>query len=213
MTESKASAVLEVLAKKYPETLDDPSRSDPFHTLIGCILSQRTRDSNSEKAAETLFSRASKPSDIIRLKREELHDLIRCSGFYRQKAKYIRETCRELIERHDGFVPNERDKLLTLPGVGPKTADLVLSHCFGKQFLPVDVHVSRVSRRLGLAPMEAGPEEVQSSLHKLLPPDKYLFYDRSILRVGKEYCRKTDPLCGECPLRGCCDYGKPSKGI
>jgi endonuclease-3 len=213
VTESKASAVLEVLAENYPETRDDPSRSDPFHTLIRCILSQRTRDSNSEKAAETLFSRVSKPSDINRLNREELQDLIRCSGFYRQKAKYIREVCRELMDRHDSVIPNERNELLTLPGVGPKTADIVLSRCFGEQVLPVDVHVSRVSRRLGFAPMEAGPEEVQSSLHKLLPPDRYLFYDRSMVRLGKEYCRKTDPLCGECPLRGCCDYGKPSTGI
>lgn len=206
--ESKASAVIEIMAEKYPEMLENPSRSDPFHTLIGCILSQRTRDSNSEKAAETLFSHASKPIDVTRLDREELHDLIRCSGFYRQKAKYIRETCRELMEPHDGVVPNEKDKLLTLPGVGPKTADIVLSHCFGKQVIPVDVHVSRVSRRLGLAPMEASPEEVQSSLHDLIPQSRYMFYDRSIVRLGKEYCKKSNPLCGECPLRDYCDYGK-----
>jgi len=211
--ESKASAVLDKLVDAYPKMLENPSRSDPFHTLIGCILSQRTRDSNSEKAAETLFSQASTPSDITRLNREELHDLIRCSGFYRQKARYIRETCRELMERHDGVVPNEKDTLLTLPGVGPKTADIVLSHCFDEAVIPVDVHVSRVSRRLGLAPKGASPEEVQRSLHRLIPPDKYLFYDRSIVRLGKEYCRKSNPLCGECPLRGCCEYGKPSTGI
>jgi endonuclease-3 len=142
----------------------------------------------------------------MRLSQEELHELIRCSGFYRQKAEYIRGTCRELMERHGGVVPNEKDVLLTLPGVGPKTADIVLTHCFGEEAIPVDVHVSRVSRRLGLAPMDAGPEEVQSSLHKLIPRDKYLFYDRSIVRLGKEYCRKTSPLCGGCPLRGLCDY-------
>lgn len=211
--ESKASTVLDKLVDAYPNMLENPSRSDPFHTLIGCILSQRTRDSNSEKAAETLFSHASTPSDITRLNREELHDLIRCSGFYHQKARYIRETCRELMERHDGIVPNEKDTLLTLPGVGPKTADIVLSHCFDEAVIPVDVHVSRVSRRLGLAPKEASPEEVQSSLHRLIPPDKYLFYDRSTVRLGKEHCRKSNPLCGECPLRGCCDYSKPSTGI
>ncbi len=188
--------------------LENPPRSDPFRTLIGCILSHRTRDSNSEKAAETLFSHASTPSDVMKLQREELRDLIRCSGFYRQKANYIRETCRALMERHDGVVPNEKEALLELPGVGPKTADIVLSHCFGEDAIPVDVHVSRVSRRLGLAPMEAGPEEVQGSLHRLIPPDKYLFYDRSMVRLGKEYCRKSNPLCGECPLRDCCDHSK-----
>jgi endonuclease-3 len=198
--------VIEILVDAYPNMLENPSRRNSFRTLIGCILSHRTRDNNSEKAAETLFSRASTPNDITKLDHEELHDLIRCSGFYRQKAKYIRETCRALMERHDGEVPNEKETLLTFPGVGPKTADIVLSYCFGEDVIPVDVHVSRVSRRLGLAPMEAGPEEVQSSLHKLIPRGKYLFYDRSIVRLGKEYCRKSDPLCGECPLSDRCDY-------
>ncbi len=204
--ESKASAVLEILANAYPDLVETPPRGDPFRTLIGCILSQRTRDSNSEKAAETLFSHASTPRDIAMLDQEELRDLIRCSGFYRQKARYIRETCNLLVERHDGDVPEEKETLLRLPGVGPKTADIVLSYCFDDVVIPVDVHVSRVSRRLGLAPMEAGPEEVQRSLHGLIPKDKFLFYDRSIVRLGKEYCRKSNLLCGECPLRGCCDY-------
>jgi len=196
------------MSEAYPDLLETPSRHDPFRTLVGCILSQRTRDSNSERAAEMLFSRASTPGDILGLCREELHDLIRCSGFYRQKADHITETCRALMERHDGDVPRDRETLLTLPGVGPKTADIVLTHCFGEEAIPVDVHVSRVSRRLGLAPMDASPEETQSSLHTLIPRDKYLFYDRSIVRLGKEYCRKTKPLCGDCPLRDCCDYQK-----
>ena len=204
----KVSAVIDKLTEAYPKPLDAPSRHDPFRTLVGCILSQRTRDSNSERAAETLFSRASTPSDVLGLSREELHDLIRCSGFYRQKAKHIRGTCRALMERHDGEVPRNRETLLTLPGVGPKTADIMLTHCFGEAAIPVDVHVSRVSKRLGLAPINASPEETQSILHTLIPRDKYLFYDRSTVRLGKEFCRKTKPLCGECPLNDCCDYRK-----
>jgi endonuclease-3 len=204
----KVSAVIDRLTEAYPEPLYAPSKHDPFRTLVGCILSQRTRDSNSERAAETLFSQASTPSDILRLRREELHDLIRCSGFYRQKAEHIMGTCRALMERHDGDVPRDRETLLTLPGVGPKTADIVLTHCFDEAAIPVDIHVSRVSRRLGLAPMNASPEEIQSILHTLIPRDKYLFYDRSIVRLGKDYCRKTSPLCGECPLRDCCDHQK-----
>ena len=204
----KVSAVIDRLTEAYPKPLDTSTRHDPFRTLVGCILSQRTRDRNSERAAETLFSRASTPSDILGLSREELHDLIRCSGFYRQKAEHITGTCRALIERHDGDVPRDRETLLTLPGVGPKTADIVLTHCFGEAAIPVDVHVSRVSKRLGLAPINASLEETQSILHKLIPRDKYTFYDRSIVRLGKDYCRKTRPLCGDCPLRYCCDYRK-----
>lgn len=208
----KASRVLELLNEKYPQ-VSAPSRGDPFRTLIGCILSHRTRDDNAERAANTLFSRVSTPGDIMELHIEELHDLIRCSGFYRQKARYIKETCRELMELHDGHVPNEKEKLLALPGVGLKTADIVLSHCFGEETIPVDVHVSRVSRRLGLAPMHGDPDEVQRSLHSLIPRNKCRLYDRSIIRLGKEYCRKTKPLCSECPLRECCEYSKPSRGI
>jgi len=204
----KVSAVIDRLTEAYPEPLDMPSKNDPFRTLVGCILSQRTRDSNSERAAETLFSRASTPSGILRLRREELHDLIRCSGFYRQKAEHIMGTCRALMERHNGDVPRDRDTLLTLPGVGPKTADIVLTHCFDEAAIPVDVHVSRVSRRLGLAPMNSSPEEIQSILHSLIPRDKCLFYDRSIVRLGKDYCKNTRPLCGECPLRDFCDHHK-----
>ena len=204
----KVSALIDILTKAYPKLLDAPLRQDPFRTLVGCILSQRTRDSNSERAAETLFSRASTPSDILGLSREELHDLIRCSGFYRQKAEHIRGTCRALMERHDGEVPRDRETLVTLPGVGPKTADIVLTHGFGEVAIPVDVHVSRVSRRLGLTPMNASQEEIQSILHMLIPRDKYLFYDRSVVCLGKEHCRKTKPLCGVCPLRDYCDYRK-----
>lgn len=204
----KVSAVIDKLTEAYPKLLDAPSRQDPFRTLVGCILSQRTRDSNSERAAETLFSRASTPSDILRLRREELYDLIRCSGFYRQKAEHIMGTCRALMEFHDGEVPSDRETLVTLPGVGPKTVDIVLTHCFGEAAIPVDVHVSRVSKRLGLAPMNASPEEIQSILHTLIQRDRYLFYDRSIVRLGKNYCRKTKPLCCVCPLRDCCDYQK-----
>jgi endonuclease-3 len=204
----KVSALIDKLTEAYPKQLDAQSRYDPFRTLVRCILSQRTRDNNSERAAEALFSRASTPSDILGLSREELHDLIRCSGFYRQKAEHIRGTCRALMERHDGEVPRDRETLLALPGVGPKTADIVLTHCFGETAIPVDVHVSRVSRRLGLAPMNASPEETQSILHTLIPWDKYLFYDRSVVRLGKEFCRKTKPLCGECPLNDCCDHQK-----
>ncbi len=112
------------------------------------------------------------------------------------------------MERYEGVVPRDRETLRTLPGIGPKTADIVLTHCFGDEAIPVDIHVSRVSRRLGLASMGASPELVQSTLHTLIPRGNYLFYDRSIVRLGKEYCRKTNPLCGECPLRDCCEYQK-----
>jgi endonuclease-3 len=204
--DSKVNAVIDKLAEAYPNLLKKPSRRDPFRTLVASILSQRTKDINSKKALDLLFAQVSTPSDILRLRKEELYALIQCSGFYRQKADYIMGTCRELIERFEGDVPCDRDSLLSLPGVGPKTADIVLTHCFGMAAIPVDVHVSRVSKRLGLAPMDSSPEEVQTILHSLIKRDKYLFYDRSILRLGKKHCKATKPLCYECPLKNFCDY-------
>lgn len=203
--------ILQALKEAYPDTDPEPSTEDPFKTLIGCILSQRTRDSNSEKAAESLFNVASTPEEILSLSREELEKLVRSSGFYRQKARHIAETCRGLVETHGGEVPEDRESLLQLPGVGPKTADIVLSHSFNVRTVPVDVHVWRVTRRLGLTPIDADHEEVKMVLERIVPDNHKLFYDRATLRIGKEYCRKTGPRCGPCPLGHHCGY-RASRG-
>ncbi|MBN2334062.1 endonuclease III [Candidatus Bathyarchaeota archaeon] len=208
--EQRVNAILKALIENYPELTTEPQRHDPFRTLIGCILSQRTRDLNSEKAGDNLFGTASTLEEVAELDEDTLHELIRCSGFYRQKARHITGTCRALLERHGGEVPETREELLTLPGVGPKTADIVLAYGFGDPAIPVDVHVSRVSRRLGLTPQDANPEEVQKSLHNIIPRAHWTFYDRSIVRLGKEYCRKTNPRCGACPLKESCEYRKKS---
>ena len=204
--------VLQAMKETYPDTDPEPSAENPFKTLIGCILSQRTRDANSEKAAESLFNAASTPEQVLRLSRDELEELVRPSGFYRQKARHIAETCRCLMEAHGGEVPGDRDSLLRLPGVGPKTADVVLSHGFNVATVPVDVHVWRVTRRLGLAPMGADHEEVRRALEEMVPDDQKLLYDRAALRIGKEYCRRTGPRCGPCPLGPLCGY-RASRGL
>jgi len=198
--------ILQTLKDAYPDTDPEPSNNDPFKTLISCILSQRTRDTNSEKATDSLFKAASTPEEILRLRQDELEELVRSSGFYRQKARHIAETCRDLVETHGGGVPSDRESLLRLPGVGPKTADIVLSYSFNVRTLPVDVHVWRVTRRLGLAPMDADHEEVKRVLEEIVPDDHKLLYDRAALKIGKEYCRKTGPRCGSCPLGHHCGY-------
>ncbi len=198
--------VISILTKKYQDTFHKPERGDPFKTLVACILSHRTRDQNSEKAVKMLFSVAQTPEEMLNLSLKELNELIRCSGFYRQKTRYIYNVCKEIVEKNGGMVPTTREALLSLTGVGPKTADIVLSYCFGESTIPVDVHVSRVSKRLGLASSKADPEEVRHSLMKKIKDDNITFYDRSILEIGKNYCRKTNPKCEECPLREKCNY-------
>jgi endonuclease-3 len=198
--------ILEILMKKFPRNMETLEAADPFRTLIGCIISQRTRDTNSEKATSQLFEKAKTPSDVLALSLEELHELIRCSGFYQQKTLYLLQTCKQLTELYGGKVPPVREELLTLHGVGPKTADIVITYCFGGTDIPVDVHVSRVTRRLGLAPMNSKASEVKNHLMKIIPENLRVFYDRSILEIGKKYCRKTEPRCVACPLRTKCKY-------
>jgi endonuclease III len=211
MPMSKIREIIQTLMEAYPDTEQEPSTSNPFKTLIGCILSQRTRESNSERAANNLFNIASTPEEILRLERNTLEELIRPSGFYKQKARYVVETCRCLVETHDAIVPADRESLLQLPGVGPKTADVVLSHGFSYRTVPVDIHVWRVTKRLGLAPKDSDHEETKEILESIIPDEYKLLYDRTILRIGKDYCRKTDPKCIQCPLEQYCSHGTSIK--
>ncbi|MCW3992477.1 MAG: endonuclease III [Candidatus Bathyarchaeota archaeon] len=184
-------------------------RPSPFKTLIGCVLSQRTRDVNAERAAEVLFAVAERPEDVLRLGRERLRRLIRCSGFYNQKASYIIGICEALLGEFGGSVPGDREGLLRLPGVGYKTADVVLSHAFDRPAIAVDVHVATVAKRLGLAEEDAGPEAVKEALEALFPPEERRLVDSAFVRLGKEYCRTRAPRCMECFLKALCDYPRP----
>jgi endonuclease-3 len=182
---------------------------DPYRTLIGCVLSHRTRDENSSRAARNLFAEIDGPLDLLAMNPDTLKELIRCSGFYNQKARNIGAISRVLVDDFGGMVPDDRATLMGLPGVGPKTADIVLSYAFGKPAIAIDVHVSRVARRLGLAPDDAGPERVKEALESLVPPDSYRFVDNAFVRHGKEYCRNSNPRCSRCFLSEHCSYPGP----
>jgi len=179
---------------------------DPFKTLISCMLSHRTRDENSSRASNRLFEAAETPVDILQMDSDELKERIRCSGFYNQKARNIRAVCHSLLEEFDGLVPGDRRDLMRLPGVGPKTADIVLSYSFGRPAIAVDVHVATVARRLGFAEPGAGPEEVKEALEGLAPRGSYRMIDVAFVRHGKEFCRSRNPRCDECFVKAVCPY-------
>jgi endonuclease-3 len=202
----KMKRISEKLEGYYGEPPSPEGDSDPFRTLIGCVLSQRTRESNAGRAAERLFEAASTPGEVLGLGDETIRDLVRCSGFYNQKADYISGICQALVRDHGGNVPRDRETLMSLPGVGPKTADIVLSYAYSEPSIAVDVHVSRVARRVGLAPEGADPEEVKERLEGATPMEDYRFIDNSFVRVGKEFCRKKNPKCLECPLNMICEH-------
>jgi len=204
--EERMHLVAQLLEEEYgAEEQRETGSSDPFRTLIGCVLSHRTRDANTTRATEALFNVVATPEEILSLEPDELRTLIRCSGFYNQKARNITAICQDLVDNHGSTVPHDRENLMSLRGVGPKTADIVLSHAYNVPAIAVDVHVARVARRLGLVEPKAGPEEVKAALEHLVPPERYRFIDNGFVRHGKKYCRKTNSRCDECPLRGVCE--------
>ena len=205
--EERMQAILDLIEERYgKEDASNQGLIDPFRTLIGCVLSHRTRDENSSRAAQNLFEDIEGPVDILRMAPEKLKTRIRCSGFYNQKARTIRAICRTLVEEHGGVVPSDRDALIDLHGVGPKTADIVLSHAFASPAIAVDVHVATVARRLGLVESDASPERVKEVLERLVPPAEYRFVDNAFVRHGKEFCRTRTPRCSDCFINSMCEY-------
>ncbi|RLI08643.1 endonuclease III [Candidatus Bathyarchaeota archaeon] len=205
--------IISLLREHYgDEPRQGDEKPDPFKTLIGCVLSQRTRDRNAVKAAEALFKAAERPEDVLRLGGDRLRRLIRCLGFYNQKSRYITGICEALLKEFGGRVPDKREQLLKLPGVGPKTADVVLSYAFNRPAIAVDVHVGTVAKRLGLVDDGAAPEAVKKTLEALVPPEECRLVDRGFVRLGKEYCRSRAPRCRECFLNSLCDYPEHGRG-
>ena len=203
----KLGYITGLMVERYGlKDMSSVEHKDPFRTLISCMLSHRTRDENSDRASERLFEVAETPGDILQMDTDELKERIRCSGFYNQKARNIRATCRSLLAEFGGLVPGDREALMSLPGVGPKTADIVLSHSFGRPAIAVDVHVATVARRLGFAEPGASPEEVKEVLEGLAPMENYRLIDVAFVRHGKEYCRSRNPRCGECFVREVCPH-------
>ena len=206
-TAERMTAITRLMREHYGDVDERPREPrDPYRTLIGCVLTHRTRDENSRRAASNLFAEIEGPLDILAMNQDTLKKLIRCSGFYNQKARSIVAISRTLVDDFDGKVPDDRETLMGLPGVGLKTADIVLSYAFQQPAIAVDVHVSRVARRLGLASRDAGPERVKEALESLVPPDLYRFLDRAFVRHGKEYCSKSKPRCSGCFLGELCEY-------
>jgi endonuclease-3 len=202
---NKAEKALASLKRHYGEDAFNIENEPPFRALIGCILSQRTRDENASKAANALFETASTPQEMLALDPEKLKRLIRPSGYYNQKAKHITGACKGIVDNFGGETPRKREELLTLPGVGPKTADIVLSYGYSEPAIAVDTHINRTAKRLGLAPANAKPTDVKKALETALPRDDWTYADGALLQLGKDYCKPKKPRCNECPLGNQCE--------
>ncbi len=197
--------ILNILEKRYDYW--EKKKDDPFRVLIRTVLSQRTKDEVTDKAAERLFSKADTPDKLLSLSVREIENLIKPVGFYKVKARRIKEISKILIEKYNGKVPISRDEMLLLPGVGKKTVDCVLAFSFNKPMIAVDVHVAIISRRLGITNSN-DYDQIQEDLFKITPKNKRKLVNFLLVEFGKEICRTQKPKCEICPVREWCKYYK-----
>ena len=176
---------------------------DPFRVLIACILSLRTQDTTTGPASERLFARADTPRAMLRLTPREIERLIYPVGFYRTKARVVLGISRDLLARFGGEVPDEIDALLTLKGVGRKTANLVVTMGYGKPGICVDTHVHRISNRLGYIRTKT-PDEGETALRAKLPRRYWIGYNDLLVAFGQNVCAPISPRCSVCPVRTLC---------
>src|SRR5215831_14253656 len=179
------------------------SARDPFRILISCLLSLRTKDKTTGEASARLFALAHTPAGLLKLPLKKIERAIYPVGFYRMKAKSIHAICRRLLDVYGGRVPDSIDELVTLSGVGRKTANLVVTVGYKKPGICVDTHVHRISNRWGYVKTKT-PEETEAALRKKLPKQYWIEYNDLLVSFGQHLCRPISPLCSQCPIEDYC---------
>ncbi|MFH0828998.1 MAG: endonuclease III [Candidatus Kerfeldbacteria bacterium] len=198
--------VLKVLARRYHgKSISASDRSVPFEILISTILSARTRDETTHCVAHALFSRYKTPRALARARTTDIQRVIHQIGFFRVKAQNILHTSQLLISRHHGHVPRDTQSLMALPGVGRKTANIVRSLAFGVPAIAVDVHVHRISNRLGWITTRT-PQQSETALLRIVPRAQWSTVNDVFVKFGKDVCRPITPQCWRCPIRRWCQY-------
>ena len=203
----KFKIIVDKLIESYPDARCELEYKSPFQLLIATILSAQTTDKKVNEVTKNLFIEYPRLEDFLKLDEKELQDKIKSIGLYRMKSKNIINLCRILEERFDSEVPRTRDELITLPGVGRKTANVVISNCFGVQAFAVDVHVFRVSNRIGIANSPT-PEKTELDLMKNIDENLWTICHHTIIFHGRRCCTSRKPNCGECKISEYCKYYK-----
>lgn len=205
MDATHAAAVMGELEKLYPEARPELNFSNPFETLVATILSAQCTDKRVNMVTARLFPMYPDAFAMAKLEPEQLEPLIRECGLHRSKAKNIVAASRALVERYEGRVPDTRKELMALPGVGQKTAGVVLMAAFGDAQIPVDTHVFRLAHRIGLSRANT-PEKVELDLRALLPQETWTFGHHLLIWHGRRCCHARGPECERCPLaEGLCE--------
>ena len=205
MNPGKRRTIYERFHAQNPDPRGELVHSSPFELLVAVILSAQATDKSVNKATEPLFQRANTPAGLLKLGVKGLEKYIQSIGLYRTKAKNVIATCKLLLEHHGGEVPRSREALQALPGVGRKTANVVLNIAFGEPTIAVDTHLFRIGNRTGLAPGKT-PLDVEQRLLKFTPDEFKRHAHHWLILHGRYVCIARNPRCGECLIRDLCEY-------
>ena len=204
--EKRVKEMIKTLSKAIPDSRIALRFSNPLELLMATILSAQCTDAKVNQVTQDLFHRYRSAKDFAEARLEELEESIRPTGFYHNKAKSIQNCCQELVTRFEGKVPNTLEELVTLPGVGRKTANVLLGNAYGIPGIAVDTHVRRVSQRIGLTKND-DPVKIEFDLMETVPREEWTHFSNLLIWHGRRTCTAKKPLCPQCPIRKWCDYG------
>ncbi|MDR4948371.1 endonuclease III [Neobacillus cucumis] len=205
---------LDEIGKMFPDAHCELNHSNPFELVIAVSLSAQCTDALVNKVTKSLFEKYKTPEDYLKVSLEELQNDIRSIGLYRNKARNIQSLCRLVLDEYNGELPMDRDELTKLPGVGRKTANVVVSVAFNIPAIAVDTHVERVSKRLGICRWKDSVLEVEKTLMKKVPKEEWSLTHHRLIFFGRYHCKAQNPQCPSCPLLELCREGKKRmKGI
>lgn len=206
---NKLEKILELLKKEYPSSTTALEFKTPFQLLIATILSAQTTDTQVNKITPKLFSRFSGPGEFANAKLQDIQQSISSINFYKTKASNIKKLSEKIMNDFDGKVPDTMEKLLSLPGVARKTANVVLSQAFGKnQGIVIDTHVKRVSYRLGIT-KNTNPAKIENDLMKIIPEKEWGSFSFRLIQHGRKICKAKNPMCNQCIFSELCPSYKP----
>lgn len=199
---------LDTMAEMFPDAHCELVHANPFELVIAVALSAQCTDVLVNKVTKNLFQKYKTPEDYLRVPLEELQQDIRSIGLYRNKAKNIQKLCQMVLDQYNGEIPADRDELINLPGVGRKTANVVVSVAYDIPAIAVDTHVERVSKRLGFCRWKDSVLEVEKTLMKKIPKEEWSATHHRMIFFGRYHCKAQNPQCEICPLLSLCREGK-----
>jgi endonuclease-3 len=205
----RVKEIIKILTKEIPDSRIALRFSNPLELLIATILSAQCTDVKVNQVTEDLFKKYRLAKEYAETNLVKLEEEIRPTGFYRNKARSIQKCCQELVRRFEGEVPKTLEELITLPGVGRKTANVILGNAFGIPGIVVDTHVQRVSQRIGLTKND-DPVKIEFDLMEIVPKEEWTHFSNLLIWHGRRTCTAKKPLCEECPIQKLCDYGSKS---